>query len=149
MNSLERNIVISYAAFALIGFIYGTYKCTRKKDNLGSAHIFNLLGAFVWADAVVFGIFWFIASLITVYLNDWLLFLLGQSLFWTIRSLGEVQYWFNQQFSTVKRNPGHKLWINKIFNDEYTTWFVYQIQWQCTAVVFVILTIYFAHLWLL
>lgn len=148
MNPLQKNTIIIYAVFALIGFAYGIYKCVKRKQNLGGAHVFNLLGAFVWADAVVFGLFWFFASITTLFLKDWILFLLTQSVFWTIRSLGEAIYWFNQQFSTINRNPGHKLWINKVFKDEYTTWFVYQIQWQCTSVIFIILSIYLGHLWL-
>lgn len=149
MNELQKILLIIYTVFSFLGFLYGLFKCVNKKDNLGGAHIFNLLGAFVWADAVVFGLFWSIASIIILALNDWILFLLTQSIFWTIRSLGEATYWFNQQFSTINRNPGHKLWINKIFKDEYTTWFVYQIQWQCTAVIFIILSIYLGHVWLL
>ncbi len=149
MNETQKLIIIFYLIFSFFGFIYSLYKCLKKKDNLGGAHIFNLLGAFVWADAVVFGLFWIVISIATLVLKDWLLFLLIQSVFWTIRSLGEATYWFNQQFSTINRNPGHKLWINKIFKDEYTTWFVYQIQWQCTAVVFIVLSIYLAHIWLM
>lgn len=148
MISWQSNIILIFALFSWSGFIYGLYKCVKMKQNLGSAHIYNLIGAFVWADAVVFGLFWTGASVVVLLLKDWILFLLLQSVFWTIRSVGESIYWFNQQFSTLNRNQGNKLIFFKLFKDEYTTWFVYQIQWQCTAVISIVLSIYFTHLWI-
>lgn len=148
MNQLEKNIVVFYSLFALVGFLYSLYKCVKKNDNLGSAHIFNLIGAFVWADAVVFGIFWFVSGLVTIYLKDWILFLLLQSTFWSIRFLGETFYWFNQQFSKAVAEQNERLWVHKIFKDNYTSWFVMQIISQCETVIAIILTIYFGHLWI-
>ena len=104
-------------------------------------------GAFVWGDAVVFGLFWFLISTASLLLKDWLLFWLVYSLFWVMRSLGETIYWLNQQFAVEKRDAPEKYWIYKIFKNE-SVWFVMQISWQCATVVSLVAAIYLASLWL-
>jgi len=146
MEPWQRIVIISYSVFSLFGAVLGYYQCKFKKNSLGGNFIFNLIGAFVWADNVVFGTFWFLGSLVILYFNNWNLFLFAQSLFWLVRSVGETIYWFNQQFSTINRNPAKNYWITKIFHDEYTVWFVHQIMWQCLTVVFIILSLYFGRL---
>ena len=99
-----------------------------------------IFGIFVWGDATVFGIFWFLASITTLLLNDWILFLLVFSVFWVVRSLGETIYWFNQQFSKVIQWPPEKLPFFKFFHND-SIWFVYQIVNQCITVVSIIVSI--------
>lgn len=147
MGVCQRNLILIYATFAFIGFVKGFSECKNKKNSYGKAHIFNLIGAFVWGDAVVFGLFWALVSMAVLLLNDWVLFLLTLSVFWAVRSLGETIYWFNQQFSKVDRNSPEKFWFYKIFQND-SVWFVYQIYWQCVTVISIILSIYLAHLWL-
>lgn len=133
----------------LVGSFEGYRRCRYKKDNLGWDGIFTIYGAFVWADIVIFGVFWAVASIIVLLINDWILFLLLFSIFWVVRGLGETIYWFNQQFSTVIRySPKSDHFLVKIFQDNYTIWFVLQICMQCITVIAVIFSIYFAKLWL-
>ncbi len=107
-----------------------------------------LMGAFVWADAVVLGIFWLIVLLVAVlFLNNWLLFWLIYSVFWLVRAFGEIIYWLNEQFASEHRNPPEKFWIYKIFPNE-SVWFVLQVYWQCVLVGAIITSIYLFSLWL-
>jgi hypothetical protein len=62
--------------------------------------------------------------------------------------LGETMYWFIEQFSSSHRNPPHTLPGNSIFHDD-AIWFAYQVIWQCVSVFSIVLTIYFARLWVL
>jgi hypothetical protein len=148
MTTWQNYLLIAYAIFSFTGFLKGLDESKNKKNAYGMDGIFNLNGAFVWADEVVFGLFWTAASLVTLFLNDWILFLLLQSAFWLIRSIGETIYWFLQQFSTINRNPPEKFLIYKIFKND-SVWFVFQIGWQCLTVISLIATIYLSHLWLL
>lgn len=136
-----------YGILALTGFVKGYIQCKKKNNVFGLANIYNLIGAFVWGDAVVFGLFWALVCLSVLILNDWILFLLFVSVFWLIRSFGETTYWFNQQFSNLKRNPPENFWFFKIFKND-SVWFINQIFWQCIAVVTVITTIYLTKIWL-
>jgi len=150
MESWQKVILLIYLIFSLSGMVFAFKKVIKEKNNLGLVGPFIILGAFVWADLIVFGIFSFLFALICLLLNDFILFLLGQSVFWFIRSMGEANYWFNQQFSTINRNPKSRFFFSKFFNhDEYTVWFVMQITMQCIAVVSAILSIYFGRLWLI
>ncbi|OGM13913.1 hypothetical protein A3A76_05390 [Candidatus Woesebacteria bacterium RIFCSPLOWO2_01_FULL_39_23] len=142
----QHIIILLYVFIALLGFMKGYRECKSKSNSYGKAGIFNLIGAFVWGDAVVFGIFWIAASIIALLLDDWILFLLTISLFWVIRSLGEVIYWITQQFSEKKKDSPEKFWFIYIFKGE-ATYFIYQIYWECIAVVSLISSIYFAKIW--
>jgi hypothetical protein len=148
MEIWQQSIIVLFGLGAFIGFIKSFDECKRKKRSLSlTLQIGPLYGAFVYADLVVFGLFWTIASLGAFFLNDWYLFLLTLSLFWLVRSIGETIYWFLQQFSTINRNPPEKFYIHKIFHND-SVWFVYQIFWQCITVITIITSIYLAKLWL-
>ena len=138
--------LIFFTIYALSAFIFGLKQCRQQKAYTLTPFL-NPLGAFVWGDAVVFGLFWFLSSLVLLLLQDWLLFWLIFSVFWLVRSLGEMIYWFNQQFSTLNRNPAEKLWLYKYFKND-SIWFVYQIFWQCVLVFFVIVSAKLFSLWL-
>ena len=105
------------------------------------------MGAFVWADAVVLGIFWLMAIGISLLFNDWLLFWLIYAVFWIVRSFGEINYWLNEQFASEHRNPPKKFWFYKFFPNE-SVWFVLQLYWQCVMVLSIIGSVYLFSLWL-
>jgi hypothetical protein len=140
--------VVMLGVFNLGVFLLSFYQCRVKSNNLGVTFFLLPLGIFVWADGVVFGLFWAFSSLVALLLKDWLLLLLIFSVFWLVRSLGETIYYFNQQFASVKRMPGNKLPGYGLFRDEYTIWFVYQIVCQVISVVSIITTVYLFNLWL-
>ncbi len=148
MTSLQNLSITLFAVFNFLVFIFSLYQCKYKNNNLGITYPLLPLGIFVWADGVIFGLFWLGAAIVSLALNDWVLFLLIFSVFWLVRSVGETIYYFNQQFSEVKRMPGKSLPGYKIFNDEYTIWFIYQITCQVITVVSVITTVYLFNLWL-
>lgn len=148
MTIWQSIFITLYAIYALIGSIKGYIECKINKNAFGPSLLFSLLGAWVWGDTFIFGIFWFIVSIIFLFiLKNWNLFLLTQSIFLTIRSFGEISYWINQQFSVVKRNPPKNLLGYRFFRDD-SIWFIYQIICQCVTVILIIFTIYFAFLWL-
>lgn len=148
MEVWQREIVSGFIVYALVCFVIGVYQ-SRKHNYTGVSYIFYPLGAYVWADCVIFGLFFTVSSLVIYQLKNWDLFLAFYFVFQSIRTFGESIYWFNQQFSTVNRNPGKTQWPYFFFKDEYTVWFVQQILWQCACAVSAILAIYFVHLWLL
>ncbi len=149
MNDWQRIFVLIYSLLSLIGVIVSFRKIKKTKHNLDIILPGIIFGAFVWADLLIFGTFWLIVSAVCLFLNDWILFLLFQSVFWVVRSLGETIYWFNQQFSPI---IWHQIENYPIFNffkkDKYTSWFVIQIFWQCITVTMIILSLYFGKLWL-
>ena len=142
----QKFLLILLAVYSIVGFIKGLRESKNKKNPFGETKFFTPLGAFVWGDMVIFGVFWWLISLVILYLNDWILFLLIFSVFWTVRSFGETTYWFLQQFSVVNRNPPEKFWHFKIFKND-SVWFVNQIFWQCVTTVSLISTIYLAKIW--
>lgn len=147
MNLVERYFVIFYGIFSFLVFIKGNYEAIRKKNPYGLTPFLVWLGIFVWGDAVVLGLFWFLSSLTVYLLGDWSLFLLTISVFWVVRSFGEIIYWLNQQFLYPKNNYYEKLAGYHFFKSTAIL-FVYQVIWQCIAVVSIISTIYFVFMWL-
>lgn len=145
---LEATLLIGgWGVMGLAAFLKGIYECKTKKNPYGETPILFPWGIFVWGDAVVIGLFWFIASMVSYLLNDAILFSLILAVFWGVRSLGETTYWFNQQFSTVDRNPPKKLRGHRLFEND-SIWFVYQITHQCITVISIITSIYLAALWI-
>jgi hypothetical protein len=143
--------MIFIAIFGIISFVTllkALFECRIKRNAFGKVYKgCDIYGSFVWADHIVFGAFWTIVSLITVILQDSLLFLLTFSVFWLVRSIGETIYWFLQQFAPRKGNEPEKFLINYVIRGE-ATWFVNQIAWQCITVVTFITTIYLSYQWL-
>lgn len=147
MNFWQEIFLQLYAIFNFLIFLKGFYESKYKQNAYGLTRPLLFIGAFVWGDAVIFGLFWAILSLLVLMLRDWNLFLLVVSIFWLVRSLGETVYWLNQQFSSLNRNPIKKLPWHSIFHND-SVWFIHQIIWQCVTVVSVVFSIYFASLWL-
>ncbi|HCR81412.1 MAG: hypothetical protein UY13_C0002G0424 [Candidatus Pacebacteria bacterium GW2011_GWB1_47_8] len=139
--------LLFFAVVNFFIFLKAFYECKTKQNAFGLTPRLTLIGAFVWGDAVIFGLFWTLVSIVVLFLNDWLLFWLIMSLFWVVRSVGETIYWFNQQFSTLDRNPPKHMKGYSIFQND-SIWFVYQIIWQCVTVVSLVFAVYFGWLWL-
>jgi len=135
-----------WGVVAVIVFIKGSYEAIFKKNSFGETPFLLLMGIFVWGDAVVLGLFWLLVAGICLILKDVILFLLIMAVFWGVRSLGEVIYWINQQFSTIIRNPPERLFGYKFLKND-SIWFIYQLYWQCVLVVSIVATIYMANLW--
>ncbi|HVZ67281.1 MAG TPA: hypothetical protein VG917_03395 [Patescibacteria group bacterium] len=146
MNNLETLFVVLYGSFSFSGFLLGLKNCVKKKNPYGLTKPYNLIGSFVWADAIVFGLFWTMVSIASILLSNWLLFLLTQSIFWLIRSIGETIYWFNEQFAVKNRNPVHTLWHSKIFPGS-SSYIASQIFWQCIAVITSITSLFLIKVW--
>ena len=146
MNLWQTIFLILFSFKALVALIIGL-KQSLKGNTFSLTPYLFFLGAFVWADAVIFGIFWVIVSAFCLFTQDWLLFLLITSVFWLVRSAGEVVYWFNQQFSVVERNKPSNMFLFKFFPND-AVWFVFQIIWQCLLVGTIITTVYLFKLWL-
>lgn len=149
MSLWQNAIILLYASINFAVFLKGFYESKYKKNAYGLTSPLFFLGIIAWGDAVVFGPFWVISSIITLILKDWYLFLLLISIFWVVRSAGETRYWFNQQFSSKIyewNKPENLPWHSVFHND--SVWFIHQIIWQCITVVSVILSIYFTSLWL-
>ena len=147
METWQELIITAFTAYSVAAFLNGVKESYKGKNTHGSAGIYALTGAFVWADAVIFGAFWIFASALSMFLKDWILFLLFHSVFWTIRGWGEATYFFNQQFSKKTNvKPKDMRWTYKFFKND-SVWFVRQIQWQVIMVLGIISTIYLAKVW--
>jgi hypothetical protein len=146
MERWQQGLLLIYFTFAVWAVIRGVLECLKGRVY-GEKAVLNLIGAFVWGDAVVLGLFWVGVVLGILWLKDWLLFWLIQSVFWLVRSIGETIYWFNEQFAVNHRNPPSKFILSKIFSED-SVWFINQLGWQCLTVITAITTLYLAHFWL-
>lgn len=146
---LWQSVIITiYGFISLAGFVWGLRETKGKQNAFGSAGVFNLIGAFVWGDAIVFGLFWVFVSAATLFLKDWVLFLLFVSVFWTVRSFAEIQYWISEQFAQKHRNPPEEYrLLHKIFHND-SVWFVFQIFWQCVIIIGIIVSLFLGRRWL-
>jgi hypothetical protein len=146
MNNFQTGILLFIFIISLYATFKGLLEVVKKQNPFGEPHVLFWLGIFVWGDAVVLGLFWFLVSLFCLFTNDWQLFLLIVSVFWVVRSLGEIHYWISQQFSPIIRNPPQTLFGYRWFKND-SIWFIYQLFWQCILIFSIIFTIYFANLW--
>lgn len=147
MNSLQTTLVLLWMIYSLIAAIYGFIKTKKKNNPYGLCSWLNPLGAFVWVDAVIFGIFFFLVSVFALFLHDFVFFLLVFFVFWTVRSVGEQIYWFLEQFAHQHRNPEHTLWASRFF-PRNSVWIAMQIYWQCVSVITAIVSVYLFVQWL-
>ncbi len=132
--------------YSILAFSLGFLGLKKSRTNAFGGNFFlNSIGAFVWADAAIFGFFWGLVSLLLGFTGNSLLFLFFQSVFWSVRSLGEINYWLHEQFAPTKINPTRPF---KNFFSGDSVLFVYQIFWQCTLVIALVASVYFAHLWI-
>lgn len=149
MNEWQSAFVVLYALVNVLVFFKGFYESKRKQNAYGLTPFLLPLGIIAWGDAVIFGPFWILVSVAALVLGDWYLFLLILSVFWAVRSIGEVAYWFNQQFSSkvYEWNKPERLFWYSVFHDDFA-WCAYQMAWQCVAVISVVCSIYFASVWI-
>ena len=133
-------LVLFFGIFAFSAFVLGFRECRRNNPG-GLTPVYNIIGAFVWADTVVFGLFWTIVSFVSIMFHSILLFFTALSIFWLVRSVGETVYWLNEQFAATKRNKPETLWHSRIFPGT-SSYIASQIFWQCMTVIFSITTIY-------
>ena len=138
MNTFTNIFLAAFFFFFATAFLLGV---KRKNNPFGLAKWFLPLGVFVWIDSVVFGLFFAITSLLCLFFQQWILFLLIVSVFWTIRAIGEQVYWFLEQFAHTHRNAPHTLWPTRWFKGE-ETWIVMQTTWQCVTVIGVISSVW-------
>lgn len=143
-----QQVFVGMFGITSFAFFIKSFRETKNKKNVYglTPHLF-FFGAFVWGDMIVLGPFWIIVSLISIFLNNWYLLLLFISVFWIIRSFGEIIYWLNEQFAGKNRNPPFTLNFHKFINSE-AIWFIYQVFWQCVFVFSLVLSIYFCKMWL-
>lgn len=143
MQYPEQFILLLIFLYSLLAFLSGF---RNRKNPFGISRRFLPFSAFVFIDSVVFGPFFVIVSLFCLLLNQWILFLLIFSVFWTVRSIGEQVYWFHEQFAVKHRNVPSTLWPHKLFKGE-EIWVVMQTFWQCISVIGIILSVYLFYIW--
>lgn len=130
-----------YAAGAFVSFLLGFRQTYRHKNPYGLTPWLLPYGIFVWGDAVILGLFWTLISVVSLLWHNASFFALMQSLYWMVRSSGEVMYWFLQQFASVKRDLPHTLWGQALFPGE-SIWFAYQLVWQIVLVLSIASTLF-------
>lgn len=131
---LHQFVLLLLLLYSLMGLIISWYQTQVKQNFFGLCHFLNPLGAFVWTDGIILGLFWVGLSLMLLFLNNPMYSLLTYSLFWTVRSSGEIIYWLLEQFATTKRNPPATLLPYLLFPNE-SVWIVMQLGWQCTLLL--------------
>ncbi len=140
--SLLDALVFGYLLVSVLATARAFYEVRIKNNPFGLTKILLIIGSFVWADALVLGIFWTVVCVSLLVTNNSNLFLLFLSVFWFIRSLGETLYWLHEQFTKEKRNKEETLILSNIFKNE-SVYFVYQLFWQCVGVISLISIILF------
>lgn len=139
-------MLLFFLVYSLAAVCLGIYNAHYKKNAFGITNWFLPLGVFVWGDAVVFGAFWLLASFVFFKVNSLWFTLFLISCFWLIRSLGEMVYWLNQQFSKIIRDPAEKHFLYPLVKNE-SVWFLHQIIWQCVAVVALVIGVWSGARW--
>lgn len=140
-------VITLFLVINSVVFIKSFIESHQKTNAYNPTPFLSPFGIFVWGDGLIFGPFWLAASVITLALNDWLLFLFTLSVFWLVRSFGETIYWLNEQFAHTKRNnPKNLFGYNLVKND--SIYFIYQIIYQGISVITIITSLYLGKLWL-
>jgi len=145
LNHKQAIFLVIFAFCSFIVFSKGIKEAIKKNSPYKETPFLFFMGIFVWGDALIFAPFWLILSLAALLLENGRFFLIGASVFWLVRSLGETIYWLNQQFSPLKRNPPEKMRGYKIIKND-SIWFIYQIFWQTISIAAIIALIYLVHL---
>jgi len=140
MTDWQQIIIIVYGLIGLSLFVAGLFYCLKGR-SYGKWFGLNIVGAFVWGDAIIFGLFWAIVASLFLYLHSWLWFLIVLCTFWLIRSIGETIYWFLNQFIPLKHNKPENFFFYRLVRND-SVYFIAQIWWQCLATVFLALLIY-------
>ena len=136
-----------YFIYSTIALASGYYHAIKKQNPFGLTPWLFFIGSFVWGDALLLGLFWSIVSAMCVVFNQVHLFVFTYSVFWIIRSFGEVQYWMHQQFTSVIRDQPETLWLHRFVRSS-AVWFMYQVFWQCFAVISIVSSVFFGWVWI-
>ncbi len=147
MSIVESKILVYVCLVSLAVFAKGFLESYKNKNAYGPTPFLYPFSIFVWGDAVVFGAFWALMSIISLALFDILLFYLVVSLFYLVRSLGETFYWIAEQHAKDKRDNPKKLLLYKVFNND-SVYFIQQTINQCITIISLITSVYLAKLWL-
>lgn len=147
MQDLVRLLSITGTLLSLIILRLSYHQVVIKKNPYGLTRWLFPLGIFVWADGLVISLFWLVLSLLTFFLRSPWFLLAALSLFWLVRSFGEIIYWLLQQFIQPKANSPHVLWGNRWYKGD-ALWIGYQVAWQCVAVISGLGLAYSLHRWL-
>ena len=139
MNELQRLVVIVYGIVSLAAFIKGFWEVKYNTNRHGLTP-FGLLGIFVWTDAVVIGLFWVLASVFVLLVDDWAVGLLILFLYWVVRSAGEALYWMLQQFADKKLDKPEDVPWHSLFPGQ-SVFIAQQIWWQMVLVVSLFATV--------
>lgn len=146
---MHNLFLIAVFLFSILSSAKAYLACKNKSTILSKPwKACEPFGSFVWADHIIIGPFWVLASFLCFVLQDFTLFLLIVSVFWLIRSGGETLYWFLQQFHPRAGNEPEQFWINKHAPGE-AVWFLHQIFWQCISVIALISTLITAVRWII
>ena len=147
MQQYQLLFLISTLVAHIGVFIYALMVCAKKQKTFAHTHLLSLTGSFVWGDVLIFSPFWALVSLVSLYTKDWLLFWVIASVFWVVRSSGEVLYWFLEQFSGHPRNKPENLWGYNLVKSD-AVFFLYQIFWQCMTVISIVASCVLLYQWL-
>lgn len=145
---LIRLASIALTGISLIVLFFSYDRVVIKRNPFGLTRWLFPLGIFVWGDGLLISIFWLLLSVAAFMLQDAWFWFCAISLFWLVRSLGEVVYWLLQQFMRPDTNHPGSLWGNGLYQGE-SIWFAYQVAWQCAAVVSGLVCAYSAYQWLI
>lgn len=145
MTEIQNIVLAILALISIFVWIVSIRRC-RRSNAFTETPLLSILGIFVWGDALIFAPFWLLVAGVGIFLQDWYLVVLTFSLFWLVRSIGETIYWFNQQFSTIERNPPQRLRGYGLVKSD-AVWYLYQIYWQCITVISIVTSIYFGAVW--
>ncbi len=115
----------------------------------------TLWTAYIWEDLLVFSIFNILGVIIVKLIKDNRYFILLQILFFLIRAIGEIFYWFLQQFTINTPYPHNQYdWennpiCNAIFGQlsDQKYFIIYQISWQVIIVFLITGLIYVLKNW--
>jgi hypothetical protein len=145
MTQTQTYGVFLYLLLAVVALIQSVMR-VRQNQSYSLATPFQFLGIYVWGDALLIAPYWLGTSLISLFLNDWLFFLLTISLFWVVRGFGETIYWLNQQFSPILREPPEKFWHYQFVKDD-SVWFMYQVFSQIITITALLVTLLLLKQW--
>ncbi len=137
MNEVQTLFLWGSLGLHLILTAVAYRACAYKKKSFSLTPAAALFGAFVWGDVLVLSPFWSIVSATALFLQSWHFFLVATSVFWIVRSAGEVLYWFLEQFTGAVRNKPQDLFGYRLVKSE-AIYFVYQVFWQCVLVLSII-----------
>jgi hypothetical protein len=144
LQKYNRPFLIIFALISLALFMFAVTKARAEKESgiwIFLPFILTLLnGTFILGDAIVFSIFFFIASLVLIYKNDIRYTLLTFLMFWIVRSAGEVVYWLNYQFTFIHPHPvRNQLEFLTGSIPESSVYILYQAANQALLIAFLIL----------